>query len=117
MSGFSTVSQANVDVQVQQTVRADFTLQHGQVNESVEVNAAAEQLNTGPGERIHQAGPNQYHTAFYEFFRNYKLDAAPYAFTANHAPNQPFKWNQYGFTLAVRCRFRSCSTQKTSYAS
>lgn len=209
MAGFTTVSQSNVVVQIQQTVRADFTLQPGQVNESVEVNASAEQLNTDNatvgtvienkrivemplngrdylqlvqlspnvsasfgsaqssnrqgGTRANEnmsiaggrstfnhytldgientdvnfnlylfqpsidaiqefkiqsgvypaefgretaqvnvstkSGTNQYHAALYEFFRNYKLDAAPYAFTRNHAANQPFKWNQYGFTL------------------
>ncbi len=209
MNGFATESQPNVQLQVQQTVRADFTLQPGQVNESIEVSGSAEQLNadnatvgtvienkrivelplngrdylqlvqlspnvsasfgsaqssnrqggtranenlsiaggrstfnhytldgientdvnfnlylfqpsidaiqefkiqTGVypaefGRELSQinvstkSGTNEYHGALFEFFRNYKLDAAPYAFTSNHAPNQPFKWNQYGFTL------------------
>ncbi|MFL6464249.1 MAG: carboxypeptidase regulatory-like domain-containing protein, partial [Bryobacteraceae bacterium] len=209
MAGFKTELQSNVDLQVQQTVRADFALQPGQVNESIEVSASAEQLNTDNatvgtvienkrivelplngrdylqlvqlspnvtasfgsaqstnrqgGTRANEnmsiagqrstfnhytldgientdvnfnlylfqpsidavqefkiqtgvypaefgretsqvnvstkSGTNQYHAALYEFFRNYKLDAAPYAFTSNHAGNQPFKWNQYGFTL------------------
>ncbi len=209
MDGFTTQNQTNIDLQVQQTIRSDFTLQPGQVNESVEVSASAEQLNadnatvgtvienkrivelplngrdylqlvqlspnvsasfgsaqstnrqggtranenlsiagqrstfnhytldgientdvnfnlylfqpsidaiqefkvqTGVypaefGREVSQvnvstkSGTNEYHGALFEFFRNYKLDAAPYAFTSNHAPNQPFKWNQYGFTL------------------
>jgi hypothetical protein len=209
MTGFKSELQSNIDLQVQQTVRADFTLQPGQVNESIEVSASAEQLNTDNatvgtvienkrivelplngrdylqlvqlspnvttsfgsaqstnrqggsranenysiagqrstfnhytldgientdvnfnlylflpsidavqefkiqtgvypaefGREVSQInvstlpGTNQYHASLFEFFRNYKLDAAPYAFTSNHAPNQPFKWNQYGFTL------------------
>jgi len=209
MAGFKTELQSNIDLQVQQTVRADFALQPGQVNESIEVNAAAEQLTTDNatvgtvienkrivelplngrdylqlvqlspnvtasfgsaqssnrqggtranenlsiagqrstfnhytldgientdvnfnlylflpsidavqefkiqtgvypaefGREVSQVnvstktGSNEYHASLFEFFRNYKLDAAPYAFTSNHLANQPFKWNQYGFTL------------------
>lgn len=209
MPGFKSESRTDIDLQVQQTLRADFTLQPGQVSESIVVSAAAEQLNTDnatvgtvienkrivelplngrdylqlvqlspnvtasfgsaqstnrqggtrAGENLsiggqrstfnHYtldgientdvnfnlylflpsidaiqefkiqtgvypaefgretsqvnvstiSGSNQYHAALFEFFRNYKLDAAPYAFTQNHAANQPFKWNQYGFTL------------------
>ncbi len=209
MKGFKTESEPDIDLQVQQTVRADFTLQPGQVSETVEVSASAEQLNadnatvgtvienkrvvelplngrdylqlvqlspnvsasfgstqssnrqggsranenysiagqrstfnhytldgientdvnfnfyliqpsidaiqefkvqTGVypaefGREVSQVnvstkgGTNDYHASLFEFFRNYKLDASPYAFTSNHAANQPFKWNQYGFTL------------------
>lgn len=42
--GFKLDSTNNVEVQVQQTVRLDFTLQVGQVSESVEVAATADQL-------------------------------------------------------------------------
>jgi hypothetical protein len=42
--GFKTENTKNVEVQVQQTVRLDFTLQVGQVNESIEVSAAADLL-------------------------------------------------------------------------
>ena len=38
--GFKTGSAKNIEVQVQQTVRLDFTLQVGQVSESIEVSAA-----------------------------------------------------------------------------
>ena len=209
MKGFKTENEPDIDVQVQQTVRADFTLQPGQVSESIEVSASAEQLNsdnatvgtvienkrvvelplngrdylqlvnlspnvttsfgstqssnrqggsranenysiagqrstfnhytldgientdvnfnfyliqpsidavqefkvqTGVypaefGREISQinvstkSGANLYHAALFEFFRNSKLDASPFAFTSNHAANQPFKWNQFGFTL------------------
>src|SRR6185369_16998999 len=39
------------------------------------------------------------HGALFEFLRNYKLDAKPYAFAANPPAKSPFKWNQYGFEL------------------
>jgi hypothetical protein len=42
--GFKTSTSNNIEVQVQQTVRLDLTLQVGQVNESVEVSAAADLL-------------------------------------------------------------------------
>ncbi len=209
MSGFKSESQPDIDLQVQQTVRSDFTLQPGQVNESIVVSASAEQLNTDNatvgtvienkrivelplngrdylqlvqlspnvsasfgsaqssnrqggtranenlsiggqrstfnhytldgientdvnfnlylfqpsidaiqefkvqtgvypaefGREVAQvnvstkSGANEYHATLFEFLRNSKLDAAPYAFTSTHSANQPFKWNQYGFTL------------------
>ncbi len=46
-----------------------------------------------------RSGTNQYHGALFEFFRNDKLDATSYAFTALRPSKDPFKWNQYGFTL------------------
>src|SRR5437588_2663330 len=46
-----------------------------------------------------KSGTNQYHGTLFEFFRNDKLDAAQYAFTALRPTKDPFKWNQYGFTL------------------
>ncbi len=46
MNGFKTESEPDINLQVQQTVRADFTLQPGQVNESIVVSASAEQLNS-----------------------------------------------------------------------
>ena len=42
--GFKTSSTNHVEVQVQQTVRLDLTLEVGQVNESVEVSASADML-------------------------------------------------------------------------
>jgi hypothetical protein len=42
--GFKTAESSNINVQVQQTVRLDFTLQLGQISESVQVEASAAQL-------------------------------------------------------------------------
>jgi hypothetical protein len=47
-----------------------------------------------------KGGTNQYHGTLFEFLRNNKLDALPYGFTAKTPTSAPFKWNQYGFTLA-----------------
>ncbi len=44
--GFRTAVESNIELQVQQTARIDFTLQVGQLNESIEVAASAAQLNT-----------------------------------------------------------------------
>ena len=46
-----------------------------------------------------KAGGNDYHGTLFEFFRNDKLDAKSYAFTAARPPKEPFRWNQYGFYL------------------
>ena len=46
-----------------------------------------------------KSGGNQYHGTLFEFLRNDKLDAKNYAFTTARPPKDPFKWNQYGFTL------------------
>jgi hypothetical protein len=209
-AGFKTGRIDNFQVQVQQTVRIDFTLQVGQITDSIEVSASAEMLQTEnstvgtvvdnksivelplngrnylglvalssnantlsagvgqasarqggdraaqsisaggnrvmfdyftldgvantdpdfatyvvlpsidaiqefkvqtgvyPAEFGHQAtqinvltksGGNAYHGALFEFVRNDKFDAVPYSFTSNHAPNSPFKWNDYGFEV------------------
>src|SRR4051794_39105047 len=45
-SGFKADTAKNVIVQVQQTVRLDFTLTVGQVSESIEVSSQAAQLQT-----------------------------------------------------------------------
>ncbi len=47
-----------------------------------------------------KSGTNQYHGTAFEFLRNDKLDATNYAFTSLRPVKDPFKWNQYGFTLA-----------------
>ncbi|MBK9168286.1 MAG: TonB-dependent receptor [Bryobacterales bacterium] len=44
-------------------------------------------------------GSNDYHGALFSFVRNEKLDAKNYAFTAARPEKDPFKWNQFGFTL------------------
>src|SRR6266436_9284184 len=46
-----------------------------------------------------KSGTNQYHGTMFEFLRNDKMDADPYSFTAIRTTKDPFKWNQYGFTL------------------
>src|SRR5258707_410948 len=46
-----------------------------------------------------KSGSNQYHGTMFEFLRNDKLDATTYAFTVLRPVKDPFKWNQYGFTL------------------
>lgn len=60
---------------------AEFGREAGQIN-----------VSTKPG-------TNQYHGALFEFLRNDKLDAKQYDFRGLNAPRNPFKWNQYGFTL------------------
>ena len=209
-SGFKTANSTNVEVQVQQSVRLDLTLQIGQVSESVEVTATAALLqsenatvgtvienreiaeaplngrqylnlvnlspnvsNIAPaagqagsrqgGDRANQAisaggnrivydyytldgvvntdpnfntyivlpsidavqefkvqtgvypaefgheatqinvltksGGNVYHGSLFEFLRNDKFDAIPYAFTAIRPVKSPFKWNDYGYEI------------------
>jgi Carboxypeptidase regulatory-like domain len=48
-----------------------------------------------------KSGTNGLHGAVFEFLRNDVLDAKNYAVLPNqHAiPKEPFKWNQYGFTV------------------
>lgn len=46
-----------------------------------------------------KSGTNSYHGTVWEFIRNNKLDALPYAFGTDTPKSSPFKWNQYGFTL------------------
>jgi len=48
---------------------------------------------------VTKSGGNAYHGALFEFLRNDKFDAIPYAFTATHPVKSPFKWNDYGFEL------------------
>ncbi|MEP7362119.1 MAG: carboxypeptidase-like regulatory domain-containing protein [Acidobacteriota bacterium] len=44
-------------------------------------------------------GSNDYHGTLFYFLRNDKLDAKNYAFTTARPPKDPFKWNQFGFTI------------------
>ncbi len=44
-------------------------------------------------------GGNDYHGTLFYFLRNDKLDAQNYAFTTARPPKDPFRWNQFGFTL------------------
>lgn len=45
-----------------------------------------------------KSGTNSFHGTVFEFLRDDKFDAKPYAFTAAQTSNPPFKWNQYGYT-------------------
>jgi hypothetical protein len=47
-----------------------------------------------------KSGTNTYHGTVFEFLRNSKLDAKPYDFIGTDPAKAPFRWNQYGFTLA-----------------
>jgi len=46
-----------------------------------------------------KSGGNQYHGTLFEFLRNSALDARNYDFNPARPPKDPFRWNQYGFTL------------------
>src|SRR4051794_8615565 len=46
---------------------------------------------------VTKSGGNQYHGSIFEFLRDDKFDAKPYAFTSVHPAKSPFKWNDYGF--------------------
>ncbi|MCM3878705.1 MAG: TonB-dependent receptor [Vicinamibacterales bacterium] len=46
-----------------------------------------------------KSGTNSYHGTVWEFLRNNKMDALPYAFGTDTPKSSPFKWNQYGFTI------------------
>src|SRR5713226_3799396 len=59
-----------------------------------EFGRAATQINVST-----KPGSNAYHGTLFYFLRNDKLDAKNYAFTAARPPKDPFKWNQFGFTL------------------
>jgi len=59
-----------------------------------EFGRAATQINV-----LTKSGTNDYHGTLFYFLRNEKLDAKNYAFTAARPPKDPFKWNQFGFTL------------------
>ncbi len=46
-----------------------------------------------------KAGSNNFHGAVYEFLRNSKLDARDYDFSGTTPEKNPYRQNQYGFTL------------------
>ncbi|MDZ7636658.1 MAG: carboxypeptidase-like regulatory domain-containing protein [Bryobacterales bacterium] len=46
-----------------------------------------------------KGGSNEYHGTLFYFLRNEVLDAKNYAFTSARPEKDPFKWNQFGFTL------------------
>src|SRR5947209_914379 len=49
---------------------------------------------------VTKSGTNNFHGTVFEFLRDDKFDARPYAFTPSQAvaPKPPFHWNQYGYT-------------------
>jgi hypothetical protein len=47
-----------------------------------------------------KGGGNDYHGSLFHFLRNEVLDAKNYAFTQARPPKDPFKLNQFGFTLS-----------------
>lgn len=46
-----------------------------------------------------KSGGNAFHGSLFEFVRNDKFDAIPFAFSSAHPRKSPFKWNDYGFEL------------------
>ena len=46
-----------------------------------------------------KAGTNQFHGTLFEFLRNDAMDAKQYDFVGTNRAKNPFKWNQFGFTL------------------
>jgi hypothetical protein len=48
---------------------------------------------------VTKSGGNTFHGAIFEFLRDEKFDAKPYAFTSVHPAKSPFKWNDYGFEV------------------
>jgi hypothetical protein len=62
---------------------------------SAEFGRAAGQVNV-----VTKSGSNAFHGTVFEFHRNDRFDARPYAFTAAQAaaPKPDFKWHQFGYT-------------------
>jgi hypothetical protein len=62
---------------------------------SAEFGRAAGQVNV-----VTKSGSNAFHGTVFEFHRNDKFDARPYAFTAAQAaaPKPDFRWHQFGYT-------------------
>ena len=46
---------------------------------------------------VTKSGGNEYHASIFEFLRDEKFDAKPYAFTSVRPDKSPFKWNDFGF--------------------
>src|SRR5688572_12931462 len=64
---------------------------------SAEFGRAAGQVNV-----VTKSGSNAFHGTVFEFHRNDKFDARPYAFTAAQAeaPKPDFRWHQFGYTAS-----------------
>ena len=48
---------------------------------------------------VTKSGGNAFHGSVFEFLRDEKFDAKPYAFTSVHPAKSPFKWNDFGFEV------------------
>lgn len=79
---------------------------------SAEFGREAAQVNVSS-----KSGTNQYHGSLFEFLRNNKLDARPYAFTSKVPASAPLKENQYGYTLEGRSKFRNSLTERIGCSS
>ena len=62
---------------------------------SAQFGRAAGQVNV-----VTKSGSNAFHGTVFEFHRNERFDARPYAFTAAQAAQEKpdFRWNQFGYT-------------------
>src|SRR5205823_1318425 len=87
LAGFGKKVARNIELQVNQTVRMDFTLAVAALQEDVQVTAAAPLIQTGTysaeygrssGAQINvvlKSGSNNVHGTAYEYFRNRRLDS------------------------------------------
>ena len=48
---------------------------------------------------VTKSGGNAFHGSVFEFLRDEKFDAKPYAFTSVHPAKSPFKWNDFGYEV------------------
>jgi hypothetical protein len=48
---------------------------------------------------VTKSGGNTFHGSIFEFLRDEKFDAKPYAFTSVRPAKSPFKWNDFGFEV------------------
>ena len=59
---------------------------------------------------VTKSGGNAFHGSVFEFLRDEKFDAKPYAFTSVHPAKSPFKWNDFGYEVDGPCSATSCSS-------
>jgi hypothetical protein len=80
---------------------------------SAEFGRAAGQVNV-----VTKSGSNTFHGTVFEFHRNDKFDARPYAFTAAQAaaPKPDFRWHQFGYTATGPSPTTGCSSCRTTRA-
>jgi hypothetical protein len=65
---------------------------------------------------VTKSGSNAFHGSVFEFLRDEKFDAKPYAFTSVHPDKSPFKWNDYGFEADGQFRSLVFATSCSSWA-